>query len=66
MAPELLHKALAAHGGLDRWKRFEKVQATIVTGGQLFTMRPIRVWSPRSYGGALDLAAYPRRKSEPK
>jgi len=39
MAPELLHKALAAHGGLDRWKRFEKVQATIVTGGQLFTMK---------------------------
>jgi hypothetical protein len=39
MAPELLHKALAAHGGLDRWKRFEKVQATIVTGGQLFAMK---------------------------
>lgn len=39
MARELLHKALAAHGGLDRWKRFEKVQATIVTGGQLFAMK---------------------------
>lgn len=39
MAPELFHKALATHGGLDRWKRFEKAQATIVTGGRLFTMK---------------------------
>ena len=39
MANELLQKALLAHGGLDRWNRFEKVQATIVTGGQLFAMK---------------------------
>lgn len=39
MASELLQKALAAHGGLERWNSFETVQATIVTGGQLFGMK---------------------------
>jgi hypothetical protein len=39
MANDLLQKALAAHGGLDRWNSFETVQATIVTGGQLFGMK---------------------------
>jgi hypothetical protein len=38
MARALLQKVLEAHG-LDRWNRFEKVQATIVTGGQLFGMK---------------------------
>ncbi len=32
MARELFREPLAAHGGLGRWKRFEKVQPTIVTG----------------------------------
>ena len=39
MARELLGKALAAHGGLARWSCFATVQATIVTGGQLFGMK---------------------------
>jgi hypothetical protein len=39
MASELLQKTLQAHGGLDRWNSFERVQATIVTGGQLFGMK---------------------------
>ena len=39
MACELLQKVLQAHGGLDWWNRFETVQATIVTGGQLFGMK---------------------------
>ena len=39
MTTELLEKVIAAHGGLDRWNTFEKVQATIVTGGQLFGMK---------------------------
>lgn len=38
-ACELLQKVLEAHGGLDRWNSFETVQATIVTGGQLFGMK---------------------------
>ena len=33
MACELFQKVLQAHGGLDRWNRFEKVQATIASGG---------------------------------
>ncbi len=39
MARELLEKALAAQGGLARWSCFGTVQATIVTGGQLFGMK---------------------------
>ena len=39
MGCELLHKVLQAHGGLDRWNSFQKVHATIVTGGQLFGMK---------------------------
>jgi hypothetical protein len=39
MACELLEQVLQAHGGLDRWNSFEKVQATIITGGQLFGMK---------------------------
>jgi len=39
MAGEPLQNAFAAHGGLDCWNCFEKVQATIITGGQLFEMK---------------------------
>jgi len=39
MAIDLLNKVLEAHGGLDLWNRFETVQATIVTGGQLFGLK---------------------------
>lgn len=39
MASELLQMALEAHGGLSRWGCFATVQATIVTGGQLFGMK---------------------------
>jgi len=39
MSCELLPEVLQAHGGLDRWNSFETVQATIVTGGQLFVMK---------------------------
>ena len=38
MARELLEKALA-HGGLAPWSCFATVQATILTGGQLFGMK---------------------------
>src|SRR6266481_3513002 len=39
MARELLDKALAAHGSLDRWRCFATMQATIITGGQLFGLK---------------------------
>ncbi len=39
MARELLDKALAAHGSLDRWRCFATMQATIMTGGQLFGLK---------------------------
>jgi len=30
---ELLANNLDAHGGLDRWNEYERVEATIVSGG---------------------------------
>jgi len=35
----LLTSVLDAHGGLDRWRRFSRVQATIVTGGDLWGLK---------------------------
>src|SRR6516162_4602624 len=38
---ELLGRILDAHGGMDRWDRYEKVHATIVTGGGLFPLKGV-------------------------
>jgi len=35
----LLARAIAAHGGLDRWNPFNKVTATVVAGGGLLPMK---------------------------
>ena len=56
---ELLAKIIEFHGGLERWKNFSRVEATIVTGGALWGMKNLRqdqeprcmtVWPP---GGLL-------------
>ena len=36
---ELLEKVIAAHGGLDRWKKFNEITATMVGGGGLWPMK---------------------------
>jgi len=36
---ELLSRVIDAHGGLDRWNRHEKVEATIVAGGGFFRLK---------------------------
>ena len=36
---ELLAKIVEAHGGLDRWRRYSRVEATIVTGGAFWGMK---------------------------
>src|SRR5258708_21200304 len=38
---DLLARAIAAHGGLERWNTFNKVTATIVAGGGLLPMKGI-------------------------
>lgn len=38
----LLAEVLAAHGGLDRWDRLGRIEATIVSGGGLFGLKGIR------------------------
>ena len=35
---DLLSSVIQAHGGLERWNRFEKVEATIVSGGAFWGM----------------------------
>ena len=35
----LLDAVLAAHGGLARWRQFDTVRATIVTGGKLWEIK---------------------------
>ena len=42
-ANELLASVLHAHGGLDRWRTFEKVSADFVSGGGLMPMKGIQV-----------------------
>ena len=36
---DLLNAVLDAHGGLDNWRQFSRVQATIVTGGGLWAIK---------------------------
>jgi len=36
---DLLDRVIDAHGGMERWKRFEKVEATIISGGGLFHLK---------------------------
>ena len=36
---EMLQHVLDAHGGLEPWSRFNFVQATIMTGGELLAMK---------------------------
>ena len=38
---QLLAQVLDAHGGTEQWKKFQKVEATIVTGGGLFPLKGI-------------------------
>ena len=38
---EFLVKIIDAHGGADRWHRYEKVEATIVSGGGFFALRGV-------------------------
>jgi hypothetical protein len=42
-AGELLDLVLRANGGLDRWREFNKVSATIVAGGGLLPMKGLEV-----------------------
>ena len=37
----LLARIIDAHGGMSRWQRYEKVEATIVSGGGLFQLKGI-------------------------
>ena len=38
-AQTLLGKIIDAHGGLDVWRQYEKVEATIVSGGGFFSLK---------------------------
>ena len=38
---EMLIRVIDAHGGMDRWNRYSRVDATIVSGGGLFRMKGV-------------------------
>ena len=38
---ELLVRIIDAHGGIDCWNRFERVEATIVSGGGFFHLKGV-------------------------
>ena len=38
----LLKDVTDAHGGLDRWRRFQGVASTIVTGGGLWDIKRVK------------------------
>ncbi len=42
---ELLANIIVAHGGLERWKNFSRVEATIVTNGALWGMKNLTAGS---------------------
>src|SRR6267142_1681971 len=37
----LLSQVLEAHGGLERWRRYSNVEATIITGGGFFPLKGV-------------------------
>jgi hypothetical protein len=39
---ELLARIIDAHGGIDRWNQYERVEATIVSGGGFFLLKVFR------------------------
>ena len=39
MTAGLLDSVLAAHGGLDRWREFSTIEATIISGGKLWEIK---------------------------
>src|SRR5260370_40707610 len=67
---ELLAKILDAHGGMDRWSGYQKVEATIVTGGGFFGLkrvlqdsnpRRMTVWLPEERSSVLPYGAPDQR-----
>jgi hypothetical protein len=38
---KLLGQILNAHGGIDRWNQYEKIEATIVSGGGFFPLKGV-------------------------
>jgi len=38
---ELLARIIDAHGGIDRWNQYERVEATIVSGGGFFRLKGV-------------------------
>jgi hypothetical protein len=39
VSAELLDAVVAAHGGLDRWREFSTIEATIISGGKLWEIK---------------------------
>jgi hypothetical protein len=62
---ELLGRILDAHGGLDRWNGYEKVDATIVSGGGFFALKGVLQDSNPRPPLKESLAGFANRKHRP-
>ena len=49
---ELLARIIEAHGGMDRWKGYEKVEVTIVSGDLMLRRHDYNVNIAGGFGGA--------------
>lgn len=67
---ELLARIIDAHGGIDRWNQYERVEATIVAGGGFFrlkgfpqdlTQRRMTVWLHEKRASVLPFGAPDQR-----
>jgi hypothetical protein len=67
---ELLARIIGAHGGIDLWNRYQKVEATIVAGGGFFrlkgfpqdsTSRRMTVWLQEQRASVLPFGAADQR-----
>jgi hypothetical protein len=38
---ELFAQIIHAHGGIDRWNQYKKIEATIVSGGGFFRLKGV-------------------------
>jgi hypothetical protein len=55
---KLLDLVLRAHGGLDRWNKFNRVSATFVSGGGLLPMKGLEV-DPKPLEGSKEFVPTP-------
>jgi len=61
----LLAKVIEAHGGLERWRQFKGLSATLLDGGKLGDIKGIKVDAARSPPSSIGNGRKSRRSAIP-